>query len=396
MGNSLSLAAYTALRRGQKSDVAPEATARPSGPLIWAHAPDRNHLRALVCLALHMRDLDERLTFLLTCDTAPLPSQPGVIIRKTPPDTIADARAFLSHWAPNLLIWSHGHLHPTLLSETDANAMPRFLISANTDGFEMGTSLWSGRITRALLGRFDRILASDEKTAKHLKTLGANPWAIERSSPLQEGAMILSCNEAERADVAQVFAGRPVWLAASAHLSEAAILSDAHCKASRFSHRLMLVICPANPNEGEEFAALMAQLGRSTATRSLGEEPEESTEVYIADLEGEFGLWYRVAPITYMGGTLSGIEGRSPFEPAALGSAILHGPRLHSFRDAYARHDQAGAARIIANADQLAPAIETLLSPDKSAQLAHSAWDVTSSSAMITDRVAQLINEALT
>jgi 3-deoxy-D-manno-octulosonic-acid transferase len=54
------------------------------------------------------------------------------------------------------------------------------------------------------------------------------------------------------------------------------------------------------------------------------------------------GLWYRVAPISLVGGSLQPIGGHNPFEPAALGSAILHGPYVTNFVDIYQRLSEAG------------------------------------------------------
>ncbi len=37
------------------------------------------------------------------------------------------------------------------------------------------------------------------------------------------------------------------------------------------------------------------------ALRSEEQEPDPETEVYITDNPSEFGLWYRLSPITFMG-----------------------------------------------------------------------------------------------
>jgi 3-deoxy-D-manno-octulosonic-acid transferase len=63
------------------------------------------------------------------------------------------------------------------------------------------------------------------------------------------------------------------------------------------------------------------------------------------------GLWYRVAPISLVGGSLQPIGGHNPFEPAALGSAILHGPYVTNFVDIYQRLSEAGAARLVTGPD---------------------------------------------
>ena len=130
------------------------------------------------------------------------------------------------------------------------------------------------------------------------------------------------------------------------------------------------------------------------ARRAQDEEPEPETEVYIADNAQEFGLWYRLAPITFMGGSLSG-QGciRDPLEPAALGSAILYGPRPGLFGTTFGRLGAARAARAVGSPTDLAEG--DLLSPDRAARLAQAAWAVTSDGAEVTDKVHALIRNIM-
>jgi hypothetical protein len=101
--------------------------------------------------------------------------------------------------------------------------------------------------------------------------------------------------------------------------------------------------------------------------RTAGELPEAEANVYLADTMGELGLWYRVAPISLVGGSLQPIGGHNPFEPAALGSAILHGPYVTNFVDIYQRLTEAGAARLVTGPDTLSEAVHELMNPDKAA-----------------------------
>jgi 3-deoxy-D-manno-octulosonic-acid transferase len=92
------------------------------------------------------------------------------------------------------------------------------------------------------------------------------------------------------------------------------------------------------------------------ATRSVGERPGPGQQVYLADTFGELGLWYRLAPVALVGGTFGPVEGHNPWEPAALGAAILHGPHVANFAADYAALDGAGAARLV-RAGDLAEAV---------------------------------------
>jgi 3-deoxy-D-manno-octulosonic-acid transferase len=207
----------------------------------------------------------------------------------------------------------------------------------------------------------------------------------------------LPCIEAERAALAVQMASRPVWLAIGLPAVEEAAVIAAHRAALSYAHRLLLIIAPEDCTRS---AALAAQMEEAedwvVARRSLDGEPGPDVEVYLADTVGEDGLWYRLAPITFLGGSLAGTGcNNNPLEPAALGSAILYGPRAGQHGVAFGRLGAARAARAIGSAADLAEALAELLSPDRAARLAQAAWTVTSDGAEATDQAMQVIRRLM-
>jgi len=140
-----------------------------------------------------------------------------------------------------------------------------------------------------------------------------------------------------------------------------------------------------------EMAQRLRSRGFLVALRSADEEPDDATQVYVVDTEGELGLWYRLAPITYLGGTLSGGPCRNPYEAATLGSALLHGPDITPYQGQARRLGEANACVALNAPADLGNAVERLLAPDKTALIVHGAWEVTSRGAEVTTRVAEAI-----
>jgi len=81
------------------------------------------------------------------------------------------------------------------------------------------------------------------------------------------------------------------------------------------------------------------------AQRSREELPTATTDIYVADTMGEMGLFYRLAPIVFMGGSLIEHGGQNPIEAVKLGASIVHGPHIFNFTDVYEALDSAGGAR---------------------------------------------------
>ena len=100
-----------------------------------------------------------------------------------------------------------------------------------------------------------------------------------------------------RADLA----GRPVWLAASTHPGEEAIILDAHRRLAPRHTGLLTIVAPRHPERGARIAA--EARGLAVARRAISE-PPPAEGVWIADTLGELGLWYRLAPIAFVGRSL--------------------------------------------------------------------------------------------
>jgi 3-deoxy-D-manno-octulosonic-acid transferase len=139
--------------------------------------------------------------------------------------------------------------------------------------------------------------------------------------------------------------GRPCIVAASTHPGEEEILIEAHKTLAGFFPQLLTVIVPRHPNRGEAVARTVAAAGLNAAMRSREDMPTGDTDIYVADTLGELGLFYRLAPIVFMGGSLVAHGGQNPIEAVKLGASIIHGPHVFNFTEVYDALDGAGGAR---------------------------------------------------
>jgi 3-deoxy-D-manno-octulosonic-acid transferase len=155
--------------------------------------------------------------------------------------------------------------------------------------------------------------------------------------------------------------GRPVVAAASTHPGEEEILIETQRTLARLFPSLLMVIVPRHPDRGAGIAQLVAAAGLNAALRSRQELPGATTDIYIADTMGELGLFYRLAGIVFMGGSLVEHGGQNPIEAVKLGAAILHGPHVFNFSDVYEALDRAGGARAAGNPETLVRQLGQLL-----------------------------------
>lgn len=313
-----------------------------------------------------------------------------------PPDDTADACAeFLTHWHPDAIVLTEGELRPALLRAAQARGIPALIVDATEPALLRRVDAWLPGLARGAVKSLDAVIAVDEVSARSYRKLGAGD--VTRLGRMEAGSMALAYHEPERAALAALFATRPVWLAVDISASEEAAIIAAHRAALRLSHRLLLILIPDDPARAADLAAQMEQAeGWIVARRELDQDPDPDVAVYIAeggaDSVVEYGLWYRLAPVAFMGGSLLGGGcARSPMQAAALGSAIIHGRKAGAFGADFGRLGAALGAVAVSTPAELCDVLAELLAPDRAARLAHAAWSVASEGAEVTDRVIETI-----
>lgn len=396
----ISLAAYLALARGQDRLTAKSVhgTARPAGPVLWLHCDTQDRLETLLTLIERLRHQRDDFSLLLTCDSAQTSSfeAAGEQIRGLPSETLSDIGRFLDHWRPDILVWAGNELRPALIHEASQSGTHLLLVDAADTPWRQPSSRFMPDATSGTLRLFHAIFAQDEKAAHHLRRLGVPGNRIDVASPLEPEIFPLTCHDGLHEELTASLAGRPVWLAVKIAPGEADTVLRSHRRASRLAHRLLLVIVPATPSNEEAIAEQCQEVGLRLARWENGEMPDENTQVLLAGDDRELGLWYRLAPLCFLGGSLTAKSGgQDPMMAAALGSAILYGPNVGRHVDAYSRLVAAGAARIVKDMDSLSAAITHLIAPDQAAAMAHAGWTVVSAGAETADLMLTQINEWL-
>lgn len=404
MGRSFGMAAYRAVSRRSAARFFIPGGTRPAGELVWLHAAEADNLLAIHDLAQRLCGAREDLNVLITLpDPETLEAaqtqnrqHTSIHLDQLPSEHPAAADGFLRHWQPDMCIWTWGRLRPTLVHETRERGCPIALIDADTGGFDGRRDRWLPDLSRELLAGFTALLARSGPASQRLQNLGLNPGDIEVTPPLQAGGQALLCDDSELTELTSTLGGRPVWLAAGIQEEEAGPILSAHRQALRYSHRLLLILNPARQRFATELGELAVQEGFRVCDGPNDGEPTEATQVMLAENRHDLGLFYRIAPVSFLGSSLSpGHGGCNPFEAAALGSAVLYGPNVRHYLPFYTRLANAGAARIVKDAQTLGTAVTRLIAPDQAAAMAHAGWDVISHGAELTDRVIDLVQNTL-
>ncbi|WP_137179512.1 3-deoxy-D-manno-octulosonic acid transferase [Roseomonas sp. AR75] len=375
-------------RRGEGAD-------RPSGRLFWLHAASVGETASVLPALQAMAARDPTLHFLVTTGTvtsAALLAQrlpPGLAPRVThrfaPLDVPAWAERFLQGWRPDAGAFVESELWPNLLAAAARRGLPMALVNARMSARSLARWRRAPGLARATLGAFRLVLARSAEDASRLGLLGADP--VQAWGDLKTAAAPLPADPAALSALRQAIGGRPVFLAASTHPGEEAMVVAAHRALAADVPGLLTIIVPRHPERGPAVAEEAA--GLSVTRRAAGEAPGPGTAIHVADTLGELGLFYRVAGVALVGGSLVPHGGQNPLEPARLGCPILLGPHTHNFAEATERLLAAGGALRLADAAALAPAVGGVLSDAGRARaLADAAAAVADGHADLPERVA--------
>lgn len=368
---------------------------RPEGTVIWMHASTASDTAPIVALTQEVARLrGEPVHGLVTYVEGTLPASVRSTTQsvKAPGENAAAIEAFLDRFRPDLGVCLGLPDRPRLFSIAHTRGIPLYLASPVRGIAQRRLPM----LAASLLGNFDLCLAPSGADARLLRAHLADPARVVTTGPLSDIGIALPCDERELDRLTRLIAARPVWMAAGPQPSEIETIEAAHREAARSAHRLMLILQVGDEVTGEAVARIFEDRGWRTARRSVSGDPAPEVQVFVADgPEDEAELWFRLASIVFLGGTLAGDIPADPFRAAAHGAAIIAGRSGRGAGRRLERLIEAGAVRQIDGAEDLGAAVQALLAPDEAAAQALAGWSVVSEGAHVIDRMARLIDEAL-
>lgn len=341
------------------------SAARPAGPLVWVHAAsvgEANSVLALVERIIAERPGIEALMTTGTVAAARLlePRLPERARHQFVPVDVPEAVArFLDFWQPDLAIWVESELWPNLVLATHERGVPMLLANARLSARSLARWRLLPGLVQPVLRSFALCLAQDEVQAERFRRLGGG--AVASVGDLKSAAPPLAADPAALDALRRQIGARPLWLAASTHAGEEETVAAAHRRIARDHPGLLTIIAPRHPVRGAAIAEMLCAQGLYIARRSAGEAVDEEADVYLADTLGELGLFFRLADIAFVGGSLVRKGGHNPFEAARLGCCVLHGPDMTNCAAMAAALDESGGALTVGDSASLAGTVSRLL-----------------------------------
>lgn len=335
---------------------------------VWFHAVSAGEAIAVAPLIEALADEFPALPFLVTTMT---PTGSEQVIRRlgdkvahcyAPYDFPFAVRAFFDAARPRLLILVETELWPNLIGEAHRRGVPVLLVNARLSERSARRYGRIPKLAEAVLGQLRLVGCQYPDHARRFQALGADPDKVVTTGSVKFDVTLPAGHAREVAALRTTLdlAERPIWIAASTHPGEEAIVLEAHRQVRERLHGVCLVLVPRHPIRSGEVLEMAAGKGFSSANLSLS--PSEPVEVVVCDRMGVLQTLYGLSQVAFIGGSLVPRGGHNPIEAAICGQPLLVGASDFNFTEVAAAFAEADSLARVRDADELAQAVTKHLS----------------------------------
>ena len=373
---------------------------RPEGKLYWMHGASVGEAVSMLPLIDRLLQENPDLSILVTTGT----KTSAEIMQKRLPkrafhqyipfDVPAFAKRLIKHFRPDAVMWFESELWPALLSEVKNAKIPLILVNGRISDKSFQDWKKFKPMAKELLSCFTYCLGQSEQDKNRLTILGAPKVGCVGN--LKYAGMPLPVDENKLAALKEAIGDRPVFLISSTHHDEEEQLALYQTLMKENVPNVLTIVAPRHPTRGPALARMYASRMFNTALRSKEEPITPETDIYVADTIGEMGLWYALAQVSFVGGSLIPHGGQNFMEAARDKNAVIVGPNMQNFVDMMNRaryHD----AVLQMNSAQgvMDEAIELLQQPALLQERQQKAYDWAAKEGAVLEATINVLNKVL-
>lgn len=374
---------------------------RPRGKIIWFHAASVGESNAILPVIKEFlrRYKDKKATVLFTSGTTTSAQLIkgkiqgyNVIHQYVPMDKYFVIKRFLKYWKPTVLLMVESEFWPNLVTMTRKNGCKIAVINGKITPKSFNE--WSKRpvLKRQVFDCIDFCFPQTKDDEIRFLKLGIQN--MEYMGNLKFDVPVLQAAPRDVRDFGNLFKGRKTWLASCTHDAEEEKVAKIHMNLKKKHSNLITIIVLRHPKRSSKVYKMLTNMGLKVSRKSKNDKIEKDTDIYICDLLGGMGVYYKVCDIVLMCGSLiDGIGGHSPVEPAKLGCAIITGPYVHSNTSLFTELKKSDACIISTDkVKDLTKEIDNLLSNEsRKNELRQNAYNISMSIKNISKKIVDKI-----
>lgn len=307
---------------------------------------------------------------------------------------------FLDHVQPIGALFIETELWATTLARLEQRQIASILVNGRLSEKSYNGYKKAEKLSQSMMENLSLIIAQDADSAKRFRQLGSTSDKIRMASSLKwsSKANPLMINRANSLSKEWQLKNRTVILGASTHEGEESELlaSFAELRQQFSEKNPLLILVPRHPERFDDVAKLIQSQNYPVIRRSKDQKPTAEHSIYLADSMGELGVWYALADIAIVGGSLVNIGGHNPIEAAIVGKPIVMGQHTQSCQQVVDKLKQASALVQVADTVELVNALSHWLEyPDQAQQAGRAGQALAEQYQDATNQQLAMIKECL-
>jgi 3-deoxy-D-manno-octulosonic-acid transferase len=279
-------------------------------------------------------------------------------------------KRFIKHFNPKLCLIMETELWPNLIGILKAKHIPSVLINARLSEKSATNYKKIKKTARVMMQNIITIIAQNKEDGQRFLDLGLRPDQLVVAGNIKFDMNLPDHLEDDALSMAQHLnkQQRKTFVVASTHEGEEKLILKAFEIIKKSNPEVFLILVPRHPDRFDQVFSLCESAGFKVGRRSQQSPLDHDCDIVIGDSMGELMVYYAIADVTFVGGSLMPIGGHNLIEPAMLSLPILTGPHLHNFVELKNLMLAADAIIICENEQMVAQKVLELLDHDAQAK----------------------------
>jgi 3-deoxy-D-manno-octulosonic-acid transferase len=352
----------------------PPADRPASRPVLWVHAVSLGEVVAAAPLVreMHRRYPEHRLVVSTITETgreAVEQRLAGIADHcYAPLDFPWTVARVVDRLNPRAFFFVETELWPNLLRTLASRGVPAILVNGRLSSRSFRRYQLIKPFMKQVLDTLTLCLMQSERDVERIVAMGAQPSRVARTGNIKfDQPLPDRAGESLTRGLLGLAPEEELIVAGSTHPVEEEQILSCYETLRREFHRLVLLVAPRHIERTAEVEAAVRQKGLAAVLRSqLGQKGQGSVagggpRVIILDTRGELAAVYRLAVLSFVGGTLVPVGGHNLLEPAQWGRAVFFGPHTDHCAEVADLLIRAGGAMMVRTGDELAGQMAKLL-----------------------------------
>lgn len=255
---------------------------------------------------------------------------------------------------PCCVIIMETEIWPHLIQMGKRHNIPVLIVNGRISDQSIGRYLAVKYLIGKILQQVASVSAQSQQDGDRFLQLGLPAHKLQVNGNLKFDAQVNEQQLQIGRQLKVALSDRLILVAASTHPGEEELVLNAFQQVQTKFPSAMLILIPRHPDRFNSVAELLSTRHINYVRRTETKAITADVAVLLGDTMGEMGIYYAMADVAYVGGSLVPVGGHNLLEPAALGLPTITGPNYFNFKEIVALLQKSDALSVAQTSNDLA------------------------------------------